>query len=424
MASDAWTYNIVESICLALLVDPQGDREIIKAQEAMKATLEDWIPKILAAQEPDGHLQTYFTLNDLEHWSVEHRRDHEGYVAGYFLDAAVVHYEMTNGKDTRLYKGARKLADCWYNNLGPAPKKSWYNGHQGMEMALVRLGRLVNRAEGEGKGNKYIELAKFLLDCRKDGGEHDQSHAPVTHQYQAVGHAVRATYSYAAMAGVAMETDNVDYQSAVASIWKNLVHRKYYITGGVGSAIEMVQVTDYPWSGEVAITVNPAAEKEFSVKVRVPRRDVSDLYTGTPRSDGITSITLNGATIMPPVEKGYAVIRRSWKAGDRIDLVLPMNVQRVKGLDKIAATEGRVALRYGPLVYSVELVDQALDQALEPTSALSAEWRGKLLGGVMVIKGTWGDGSELLAVPNYARENRAAHLRRHIVRSMVWMKDQ
>ena len=42
----------------------------------------------------------------------------------------------------------------------------------------------------------------------------------------------------------------------------------------------------------------------------------------------------------------------------------------------------------------------------------------------MVIKGTWGDGSELLAVPNYARENRAAHLRRHIVRSMVWMKDQ
>ena len=553
VASDAWTYNIVESICLALLVDPQGDREIIKAQEAMKATLEDWIPKILAAQEPDGHLQTYFTLNDLEHWSVEHRRDHEGYVAGYFLDAAVVHYEMTNGKDTRLYKGARKLADCWYNNLGPAPKKSWYNGHQGMEMALVRLGRLVNRAEGEGKGNKYIELAKFLLDCRKDGGEHDQSHAPVTHQYQAVGHAVRATYSYAAMAGVAMETDNVDYQSAVASIWENLVHRKYYITGGVGSAIgsaegfgpdyvlpqeayceacsscgemffqhqmsmmqqdskyadlfeetlynamlgsidlagtgfyyrnqletayarypwhgcpccvgniprtllmlptwlysrsadsiyvnlfigssmtvqdvagtdiEMVQVTDYPWSGEVAITVNPAAEKEFSVKVRVPRRDVSDLYTGTPRSDGITSITLNGATIMPPVEKGYAVIRRSWKAGDRIDLVLPMNVQRVKGLDKIAATEGRVALRYGPLVYSVELVDQALDQALEPTSALSAEWRGKLLGGVMVIKGTWGDGSELLAVPNYARENRAAHLRRHIVRSMVWMKDQ
>ena len=553
VAGDAWTYNIVESICLALLVDPQGDRQIIKAQEAMKATLEDWIPKILAAQEPDGYLQTYFTLNDREHWSVKHRGDHEGYVAGYFLDAAVVHYQMTKGKDTRLYNGARKLADCWCNNLGPAPKKAWYNGHQGMEMALVRLGRLVNRAEGEGKGDKYIKLAKFLLDCRKDGGEHDQSHVPVIRQYQAVGHAVRATYSYAAMAGVAMETGNVDYQSAVASIWDSLVHRKYYINGGVGSAvgsaegfgpdyvlpqgayceacsscgemffqhqmsmmqqdskyadlfeetlynamlgsidlagtgfyyrnqletlyarypwhgcpccvgniprtllmlptwmysktadsiyvnlfigssmtvkdvagadIEMVQVTDYPWSGKVSITVNPAAEKEFSVKVRVPSRSVSDLYAETPRADGITSITLNGSTITPPVEKGYAVIRRSWKAGDRIDLVLPMKVQRVKGIDKIAATRGRVALRYGPLVYSVELVDQPLDQALKPTSALSAEWRGKLLDGVVVIKGAWADGSSLLAIPNYARENRAAHLRRHIVRSMVWMKDQ
>ncbi len=58
MFSNAWVHQTVESMCIALMVDPQGDAEIIKAQELMKATLEDWIPKILAAQEPDGYLQT------------------------------------------------------------------------------------------------------------------------------------------------------------------------------------------------------------------------------------------------------------------------------------------------------------------------------------------------------------------------------
>ena len=553
VAADAWTLNTVESICLALKVDPQGDKEIIQAQKAMKATLKDWIPKILSAQEPDGYFQTHITLTGKPRWSLKHRKDHEGYVAGYFLDAAVAHYQMTQGKDARLYLAAKKLADCWCNNIGPAPKKAWYNGHQGMEMALVRFGRLVNQAEGKHKGKKYIALAKFLMDCRKGGVEHIQAHVPVIRQYRAVGHAVRATYSYAAMAGVAMETGNVDYQSAVASIWANLVHRKYYITGGVGSAIgsaegfgpdyvlpqeayceacascgeiffqhqmgmmrqdskyadlleetlynamlgsidlagkgfyyrnhlespyprypwhgcpccvgniprtllrlgswtysktadsiyvnlfvgssvtvknvsgtdvEMVQATDYPWSGKVSITVNPSAPKEFSVKIRVPSRSVSDLYTQSPQADGITSITLNGSVITPQLEKGYALIRRTWKAGDTIDLLLPMKIQRVKGIDKIVATRGRVALRYGPLVYSVELVDQPMDKVLKPTSTLRTEWRGKLLDGVMVIQGVWADGSPLLAIPNYARENRAAHLRKHIVRSMVWMKDQ
>ncbi|UCC96984.1 MAG: hypothetical protein JSW66_14200, partial [Phycisphaerales bacterium] len=66
--SNAWVYNTIESICVALMVDPQDDQEIIKAQERMKATLEDWIPKVLAAQEPDGYLQTAFTLSDRQRW--------------------------------------------------------------------------------------------------------------------------------------------------------------------------------------------------------------------------------------------------------------------------------------------------------------------------------------------------------------------
>ncbi len=556
--SNAWVYNTIEAICVALMVDPRGDQEIIKAQQAMKATLEDWIPKILAAQEPDGYLQTAFTLSDREHWSPRYRGDHEGYVAGYFLDAAVAHYLTTDKADRRLYDAAKRLADCWDNNIGPAPKKQWYDGHQSMEIALVRFGRFVNQVEGQSKGDKYIRLAKFLLDCRRDGTEYDQSHVPVIQQYEAVGHAVRAVYSYAGMADVAMETGDTDYRSAVMSLWDNIVNRKYYLTGGVGSGetsegfgpnyslrqngycescsscgevffqhklnltyhdakfadlyeetlynamlgsidlegknfyyqnpldsrekryawhvcpccvgniprvllmlptwiyarsddsiyvnlfigstvmvenvagtdVQMVQATDYPWGGKVSITVNPTEAKSFSVKVRAPNRSVSDLYAGTPESDGITSISVNGSAIALRIEKGYAVITRSWKAGDKIDMVLPMKVQRIKGSDKIAATAGRVALRYGPLIYTAESVDQNIDNVLRPESGLTTEWKGDLLGGVMVIKGAWADGSALTAIPYYARDNRTAGdsteggRSRRTLNSSVWLKDK
>jgi hypothetical protein len=83
-----------------------------------------------------------------------------------------------------------------------------------------------------------------------------------------------------------------------------------------------------------------------------------------------------------------------------------MAAQRVKAIDPIEATLGKVALRYGPLVYNVERIDQELSKVLEPDSALSTAWRGDLLGGVVVIEGTWEDGSRLLAIPNYARNNR------------------
>ncbi|MBM4026624.1 MAG: Tat pathway signal protein, partial [Planctomycetes bacterium] len=237
--SNAWVHQTVESMCLALMVDPRGDPEILRAQEKMKATLEDWIPKILAAQEPDGYLQTAYTLADrsrwAERWSPRNRRDHEGYVAGYFIESAINHYTLTDGADKRLYNAAKKLADCWVANLGPG-KKDWYDEHQGMEQALVRFGRFVNDMEGPGShGDSYIKLAKFLLDCRNNGSEYDQSHVPVQQQYEAVGHAVRASYSYSAMADVAAETHDHDYQSAVMSLWDNIVNRKYYVTGGMGS---------------------------------------------------------------------------------------------------------------------------------------------------------------------------------------------
>src|SRR5262249_12343645 len=109
--SNAWVHQTVESMCIALMVDPQGDRDIMAAQAKMRDTLNRWIPIILAAQEPDGYLQTRFTLNGGTHWDPRTRDQHEGYVAGYFLESAINHYNMTDHKDARMYNAAKKLAD-------------------------------------------------------------------------------------------------------------------------------------------------------------------------------------------------------------------------------------------------------------------------------------------------------------------------
>jgi len=523
-------------MCIALMVDPQGDADIIAAQEQMKVTLAKWIPIILAAQEPDGYLQTAYTLADRkrwpERWSPDHRGNHEGYVSGYFIESAINHYTLTDGQDLRLYNAAKKLADCWVANIGPG-KKDWFDGHQEMEQALVRFGRFVNDMEGNGRGDSYIVLAKFLLDSRRGGQEYDQSHLPPIRQYEAVGHAVRATYFYSGMADIAAETGDRDYQSAVISLWDNMVNRKYYLTGGIGSGetsegfgpnyslrneaycescsscgliffqyklnlayhdaryadlyeqtmynallgavdmegknfcytnplvntqrtpwhvcpccvgniprtllmvptwsytkgpealhvnlfigsrvnvgkiagtnVQVAQKTNYPWSGAVAITVNPDEAKTFSVHVRVPNRATSKLYTDTPAVSGLKRLAVNGKPVPVQIAKGYAVITRRWQAGDLIELELPMEPQRIKADPRIQADANQIALRYGPLIYNVEDADQhSLDQPLSD-APLKAEWRPDLLGGVVAISGTWQDGTPMLAIPNFARMNR------------------
>lgn len=535
--SNAWVYQTIESMCIALMVDPQGDKDIIRAQEKMKSTLEKWIPVVLSAQEPDGYIQTAYTLRDTarwkERWAPATRGNHEGYVAGYFIESAINHYTLTEGKDRRLYNAAKRLADCWVANIGPG-KKEWYDGHQEMEQALVRFGRFVNDMEGSGKGDNYIKLAKFLLDCRGGGSEYDQSHVPVQQQYEAVGHAVRAVYNYSAMADVAAETGDIDYQSAVISLWDNLVNRKYYVTGGIGSGetsegfgpnfslrnnaycescsscgliffqykmnlayhdakyadlyeetmynallgaisldgkyfyydnplnsarsryswhvcpccvgniprtllmiptwtyvksdadlyvnlfigstinvgtvngtnVELVQETDYPWSGKVTIVVNPEASREFTLHIRVPDRTTSALYTPAPAVKGLVSLSVNGKSVPLEIEKGYALIKRTWKKGDRVGFELPMQVQTVTADERIEADRGRIALKYGPLIYNVEKADQPDIDKYIGTGPLKAEWRSDMLNGVMIIRGAWSDGTPLIAIPDYARNNR------------------
>ena len=231
--SNAYVHQTVEAMCYALMVDPQGDSAIISAQNGMRTKLADWIPKILNAAESDGYLHTWTTLGNKARWT--DRAAHEGYTAGYFLESAIAHYLMTNGTDLSMYNAAKKLGDCWCANkpgLG-----QWWDGHEEAEQALTRFGVFVNGIEGGGKGDKYINCAKKLMDVRysSSSGQYDQSHAYPINQTTAVGHSVRAAYLYSGMAEVANLLGNSSYANAVNTIWSNMIHRKMYITGGLGS---------------------------------------------------------------------------------------------------------------------------------------------------------------------------------------------
>ena len=178
-----------------------------------------------------------------------------------------------------------------------------------------------------------------------------------------------------------------------------------------GAPLRIRQATRYPWDGEVTVTLHPARATGFTLKLRIPDRTESELYSATPDLGGRFTVRVNGQPQSPKIERGYIALRREWKDGDRIELSLPMEVQRVKADPRVAANVGRVALQYGPLVYNVESVDlpsgKNLDAlALAADAPLRAEWDDQLLGGVLAIRGAFADGTPLQAIPNYARLNR------------------
>ena len=181
----------------------------VKDDPKLEAYLDKLIGYYAAAQEDDGYLYTLWTARKTvkeydkvicrpmedDPWSTIWFA-HQLYCLGHMYESGVAHYVAT-GK-TNFLDVCKKSADLvceTFNKDGLTEPP----GHQEIEIGLAKLYRVTGET-------KYIELAKFLLDCRHGGQKYDQSHVPVAEQDEAVGHAVRASYSYAGMAEVAMET--------------------------------------------------------------------------------------------------------------------------------------------------------------------------------------------------------------------------
>jgi DUF1680 family protein len=218
---DSDLYKVLEGIAYTL--SSQRDAELEKRTDAI-------IDKIAAAQQPDGYLNTYYTLVKPEERWKNIQYGHELYCAGHLIEAAVAYHQATGKR--KLLDVAIKLADHIDRTFGPG-KKVDTCGHEEIELALVKLHRAT-------KEERYLKLAQFFLDMRgrKDKrrlfGEYAQDHKPIREQMEVAGHAVRAMYLYCGMADVAGITGDKELLRAITRIWHDVVDRKMYVTGGIG----------------------------------------------------------------------------------------------------------------------------------------------------------------------------------------------
>nr|WP_294941835.1 glycoside hydrolase family 127 protein [uncultured Mucilaginibacter sp.] len=233
---DTDIYKTIEGASYSLAVHPD---------KQLDAYLDSLIAVVGKAQEKDGYLYTYRTIDPVnpgswagpERWVKENENSHELYNAGHMYEGAAAHF-MATGKRNFL-NIALKNADLLVETFGPG-KRAVAPGHEIVEMGLVRLYRITGKKE-------YLDLAKFFIDERgkraynkksKDvweNGIYWQDNKPVINQDEAEGHAVRAMYLYSGMADVAALTGDKEYLAAIDKIWDNMVGKKMYVQGSIGA---------------------------------------------------------------------------------------------------------------------------------------------------------------------------------------------
>lgn len=235
---DTDVYKIIEGASNTLISEPNPKLEQL---------LDSLIGIIKIGQEKDGYLTTWRTINPAKPpapWVpvIEGKRweslqiSHELYNSGHMIEAAVVHFEATGKRN--FLDIAIKNADLLVRTFGDGKDQvQGVPGHQIVETGLVNLYQLTNN-------KAYLDLAKYFLDSRgnpknhKLYGAYSQDDIPVIQQKEAVGHAVRAVYMYAGMTDIAAIENDTAYYNAVKKLWTNVVNKKMYITGGIGSRPE------------------------------------------------------------------------------------------------------------------------------------------------------------------------------------------
>ena len=233
----------IEAVGYSLTHHPDADLE---------ATADTAIDIVCAAQLDNGYLDTYYILNGMDRHFTNLKDHHELYCFGHLTEGAIAYYQATGKR--KLLDAACRFADYIDSRFGTADGKlHGYPGHEIAEMALVKL------AETTGE-QRYADLAEYFVRqrgrqplyfeledrrrAREDGRNYaprEQNYAyyqadkPITEQTEALGHAVRAAYFYAGAADVARLTGDSDLLASCERLWRNIVDRKLYITGGIGA---------------------------------------------------------------------------------------------------------------------------------------------------------------------------------------------
>ena len=229
---DSDVYKALEAAAYSLATHPDP---------ALDRRLDEIIAKVAAAQQPDGYLNTFYTVKYPGRRWTNLRDSHELYCAGHLFEAAVAHCQATGKRN--LLDIAVKYADHIDSVFGLPPKRMGYPGHPEIELALVKLWR----ATGE---RRYFELARFFVENRgkhffadehktppdRYDGTYWQDDVPIYDHRNIKGHAVRACYLLSGVTDVAAETGNSALLQMLGSVWRNTTERNLYLTGGIGSS--------------------------------------------------------------------------------------------------------------------------------------------------------------------------------------------
>ncbi|MCR5746487.1 MAG: glycoside hydrolase family 127 protein [Lachnospiraceae bacterium] len=241
---------------IAKWLEAAANNLAIHPDKALEKRADEMIDLVGRAQCKDGYLDTYFVLKEPDKKFTNLLEGHELYCMGHFIEAGVA-YAIATGK-TKLLNIAEKAADCIYEHFITRGHVG-YPGHPEIELALMRLFHYT-------ENRKYYELAKHFIDVRGEDPEfyikertkrdfevwgmlpedtdYNQSTLPVRKQKKATGHAVREVYLMTGAADVASESKDSELIQACKDQWKNIVEKRMYVTGGIGSAYEGESFTE------------------------------------------------------------------------------------------------------------------------------------------------------------------------------------
>lgn len=219
-----------------------------RREPGIEAKIDAMVEDLARAQSPDGYLDCWYNGRaPHERWT-NLRDNHELYNAGHLLEGAIAYFRATGRR--RLLDVMERYLDHVAATFGRGPgQKRGYDGHQEIELALMKLYRLTG-------DRRRLELAAYFIDERgrqphyftqeaiargEDPAafwagtyEYNQSHLPVREQTRMVGHAVRAMYMASAMADLALELGDPGLEKACQALWRDLTTSQMYVTAGLG----------------------------------------------------------------------------------------------------------------------------------------------------------------------------------------------
>jgi len=402
---DSDVYKWLEEAAYALAYHPDPE---------LKALCDRTVNLIARAQQPDGYLDTPYQVKsgvwaDRPRFSLI-QQSHKMYVMGHYIEAAVAYHQVTGNE--QALEVAKKMADCLDANFGPEEGKiHGADGHPEIELALAKL----YEEPGE---KRYLTLSRYLIDVRG--------------QQTADGHAVRVGYLCTG-AHVGRLLGDQGLIDTAKRFWKNIVTRRMYVTGAIGSThvgesftydydlpndtmygetcasvdryiyterdggktvlshqfitnkaefasgLTVEQRSDFPWNGHVEYTVSlPASATDSSVRfgLRIPGWSL-----------GSYALTVNGKSAVAQPEDGFVYLMVN--AGDTLEL--DMSVKFVRANSRVRSDAGQVAVMRGLLVYCVEQADNPGDlwnyRLADGVDAAAAktEFQSDLLGGVDTV---------------------------------------